>query len=173
MPFYTFYEKTCFLFKYLECNSILVEGYTEELLLNNYLYENNYNWTVVNVAGIMFEPYIELSIFLNKKVIVVSDNDKSLSDTLQPSERFNNLKQLCDNYKIKLLEVDNTLETDLYNNGYLENYKDLLKRHKQHNVIYIAKKNRKTEIAEKLIEDKVDISEWNIIKEIKDEFGGN
>ena len=22
MPFYTFYEKTCFLFKYLECNSI-------------------------------------------------------------------------------------------------------------------------------------------------------
>lgn len=154
-------------------NIILVEGYTEELLLNNYLYENNYNWTVVNVAGIMFEPYIELSIFLNKKVIVVSDNDKSLSDTLQPSERFNNLKQLCDNYKIKLLEVDNTLETDLYNNGYLENYKDLLKRHKQHNVIYIAKKNRKTEIAEKLIEDKVDISEWHIIKEIKDEFGGN
>lgn len=154
-------------------NIILVEGYTEELLLNNYLYENNYNWTVVNVAGIMFEPYIELSIFLNKKVIVVSDNDKSLSDTLQPSERFNNLKQLCDNYKIKLLEVDNTLETDLYNNGYLENYKDLLKQHKQHNVIYIAKKNRKTEIAEKLIEDEVDISEWHIIKEIKDEFGGN
>ena len=29
------------------------------------------------------------------------------------------------------------------------------------------------EIEEKLIEDKVDISEWNIIKEIKDEFGGN
>ena len=154
-------------------NIILVEGYTEELLLNNYLYENNYNWTVVNVAGIMFEPYIELSIFLNKKVIVVTDNDKSLSDTLQPSERFNNLKQLCDNYKIKLLEVDNTLETDLYNNGYLENYKDLLKQHKQHNAIYIAKKNRKTEIAEKMIEDEVNISEWHIIKEIKDEFGGN
>ena len=45
--------------------------------------------------------------------------------------------------------------------------------YKQHNVIYIAKKNRKTEIAEKLIEDEVDISEWHIIKEIKDEFGGN
>ena len=154
-------------------NIILVEGYTEELLLNNYLYENNYNWTVVNVAGIMFEPYIELAVFLNKKVIVVSDNDKSLSETLQSSERFNNLKQLCGENKIKLLEVDNTLETDLYNNGYLENYKDFLKQHKQHNEIYIAKKNRKTEIAEKLIEDKVNISEWHIIKEIKDEFGGN
>lgn len=154
-------------------NIILVEGYTEELLLNNYLYENNYNWTVVNVAGIMFEPYIELAVFLNKKVVVVSDNDKSLSETLQSSERFNNLKQLCSENKIKLLEVDNTLETDLYNNGYLESYKDLLKQHKQHNEIYIAKKNRKTEIAEKLIEDKVSISDWHVIKEIKDEFGGN
>ena len=154
-------------------NIILVEGYTEELLLNNFLYEKNYNWTVVNVAGIMFEPYIELAIFLNKKIIVVSDNDKSLSDELQPSERFNNLKKLCDKYKIKLLEVDNTLETDLYNNGYLESYKHLLKQHQQHDDIYIAKKNRKTEIAEKLIEDNVSISNWHIIKEIEDEFGGN
>lgn len=154
-------------------NIILVEGYTEELLLNNYLYKNNLNWTVVNVAGIMFEPYIELSDFLKKKVIVVSDNDKSLSDKLESSERFNNLKTLCNSYNIKLLEVDNTLETDLYNNNYLNNFTDLLRQHKEHNEIYIAKKNRKTEIAEKLIESKIDLSEWHIIKDIKDEFKGS
>mgnify|MGYP002626449398 CR=1 FL=1 len=101
-------------------NIILVEGYTEELLLNNYLYKNNFNWTIVNVAGIMFEPYIELSTYLDKKVIVISDNDKSLSENLESSERFNNLKSLCDEKNIKLLEVDNTLETDLYNNEYLK-----------------------------------------------------
>ena len=33
--------------------------------------------------------------------------------------------------------------------------------------------NRKTEIAEKLIEDKVDLSEWHIIKDIINEFKGN
>ena len=154
-------------------NIILVEGYTEKLLLNNFLYEKNYNWTVVNVAGIMFEPYIELAIFLGKKVIVVSDNDISLSDELQSSERFNNLKKICNEYKIKLLEVYNTLESDLYKNGYLDSYKHLLKPHQKHNSIYIAKKNRKTEIAEKIIEDNINISDWHIIKEIENEFGGN
>lgn len=154
-------------------NIVLVEGYTEELLLNNYLYNNNYNWTVINVAGIMFEPYIELSHFLNKKAIVVSDNDKSLSDKLENSQRFNNLKILCSKYNYKLLEVDNTLETDLYNNGYLNNFMDLLKKHKDHSEIYIAKKNRKTEIAEKLIENEIDISQWHIIRDITNEFSGN
>lgn len=154
-------------------NIILVEGYTEELLLNNYLYNNNFNWTVINVAGIMFEPYIELSGFLSKKAIVVSDNDKSLSGKLESSQRFNNLKIQCNKYNFKLLEVDNTLETDLYDNGYLNNYMDLLKKHKDHPEIYIAKKNRKTEIAERLIENQVDISEWHIIKDIINELSSN
>ena len=154
-------------------NVILVEGYTEELLLNNYLHTKNYNWTVINVAGIMFAPYIELSVLLNKRVIVISDNDKSLSDDLKNSERFNNLSNLCLENNIKLLEVDNTLETDLYNNGFLNNFDELLKPHEKHSEIKIAKKNRKTEIAEKLIEDKVDLSEWHIIKDIINEFKGN
>lgn len=157
----------------LSNNVILVEGYTEELLLNNYLYNNNYNWTVINVAGIMFTPYIELSVLLNKKVIVISDNDKSLSDELKKSERFNNLNNLCIKNNIKLLEVDNTLETDLYNNGFLNNCDELLKSHEKHAEIKVAKKNKKTEIAEKLIEDKVDLSEWHIIKDIINEFKGS
>lgn len=71
------------------------------------------------------------------------------------------------------MEVDNTLETDLYNNGFLNNYEELLKSHEKHSEIKIAKKNRKTEIAEKLIEDKVDLSEWHIIKDVINEFKGN
>lgn len=157
----------------LATNVILVEGYTEELLLKNYLHAKNYNWTIINVAGIMFEPYIELSVLLNKKTIVISDNDKSLSNKLERSERFNNLNNLCVEKKIKLLEVDNTLETDLYNNGFLKNCGELLKSHEKHSEIKIAKNNMKIKIAEKLIEDNVDLSEWHIIKDIINEFESN
>ena len=129
-------------------NVVLVEGYTEELLLNNYLYKNNRNWTIVNVAGIMFEPYIELAKLLGKKIIVVSDNDKSLSENLETSPRFNN-------------------------NHYLDEYTDLLEQHQQHPTIYVAKKNNKTEIAEMLIQDNVELSEWHVIKDIDNEFGSN
>lgn len=154
-------------------NIILVEGYTEELLLSNYLRKKNPNWTIVNVAGVMFEPYIELAYFLDKKVIVVSDNDKSLSDELEVSERFSRLMTLCNKYDIKLLEVDNTLETDLYDNGYLNGLEDLLEQHAKHSEVYIAKKNRKTEIAEKLIENGIDLAEWHIIKDIENELEGD
>lgn len=154
-------------------NIILVEGYTEELLLNNYLYKNNKNWTIVNVSGVMFEPYIELSKLLSKRLIVVSDNDKALSEKLEPSARFNNLKELCDKNEIRILEVDNTLETDLYQNGYLTKCADLLQQHNDHSTIYIAKKNKKTEIIEKLIEEDINFADWHIIKDIENEFGSN
>ena len=157
----------------LSDNVILVEGYTEELLLNNYLYKNNRNWTIVNVSGVMFEPYIELASFLDKKIIVVSDNDKALSDNLESSPRFNHLKELCGSKRIKLLEIENTLETDLYNNGYLDEYTSLLCPHKKHSTIFIAKEHKKTEIVEKLIENNVNLSDWHIMKDIEDEFKGN
>lgn len=154
-------------------NIILVEGYSEELLLKYYLTGENENWTIVNVAGIMFEPYIELANLLDKKIVVISDNDKSLSDDLKNSTRFENLKRKCDSLGIKLIEVDNTLETDLYNSGYLDGVSDLLTIHKTHNTIMVAKSNRKTEIALKLIEGKKDLSNWHVIEELKDEFRGN
>ena len=151
-------------------NVILVEGYTEELILKNYLSKNNYNWTVINVAGVMFEPYIMLCSILKKRVIVVSDNDRSTNDGLNPSNRFINLRNLCSEKNIKLLEMDNTLETDLYNNGFLESYNSLLESHKKYREIKVAKPNKKTEIATKLIENDIDLSTWHIIKEIVNEF---
>ena len=53
------------------------------------------NWTVINVAGIMFEPYIESSVLLNKKRVVVSANDESLSDKKEKSGRYNTISAMC------------------------------------------------------------------------------
>ena len=154
-------------------NVILVEGYTEEFLLKNYLNKYNYNWTIVNVAGVMIEPYIKLAVLLEKRTIVISDNDIALSQTKESSNRFKKLKNLCTENKVKLIEIDNTLETDLYNNGFLSNYMELLKNHEKHKEIYVAKEKKKTEIAEKLIEDKVNLEKWHVIEEIKNEFSSN
>lgn len=162
-------------------NIILVEGYTEEMLLKFYLESNNnQNWTIVNVAGVMFEPYIELCNLLNKKVLVISDTDIILnyksdgndSGELVPSDRFQNLKRYCENNNVKLLEVYNTLESDLYKNGYLSSVKDLLINTNIEN-IYIAKNGKKTLIVDRLIDDEVDLSNWHIIKDIRNEFNSN
>lgn len=154
-------------------NVILVEGYTEEFLLKMYLNKNNYNWTVVNVDGVMFEPYIRLSVFLKKKTIVISDTDIALSDNKEMSSRFNNLKEICNENNVKIIEMDNTLETDLYNNGYLINCTDLLRTSEKHKDIFVAKEKMKTKIVERLLINNVDLDEWHVIKEIKDEFSGN
>lgn len=154
----------------LSDNVILVEGYTEELLLNNYLYKNNKNWTIINVGGIMFEPYIELAKLLNKNVIIISDNDISLSEKKEKSPRFTNLQKLCHANGYKIIEVENTLETDLFNNGYLSDHIDLLRRHPFHKDIYIARPNKKTEIAQILIEENIELSKWHVIEDIENEF---
>ena len=148
-------------------NVILVEGYTEELLLLHYLHKTNDNITIVNVAGIMFEPYIELAKLLNKHVVVISDNDISTNPTGERSSRFNNLLNLCNKNGIKLLEMYNTLETDLYKAGFLLDCKD--KMEKKQNYM-VAKPHKKVEIIEFLIDKDIDLSDWHIIKEIKDEF---
>ena len=152
---------------------ILVEGYTEELLLKNYLYSNNYNWSIINVAGVMFEPYIELALYLNKKLVVISDNDKANSSNLEYSPRFNKLQSLCLSKSVTLLEIDNTLETDLFENGFLNECMDLLESHKNHEQIKIAKPKCKIKIAMKLIENKVNLDKWHVIEGIKNEFEGN
>ncbi|MDO5556890.1 MAG: AAA family ATPase [Clostridia bacterium] len=154
-------------------NIILVEGYTEEILLKYYLKDNNYNWTVVNVAGVMFEPYIELATLLGKKTIVISDNDKALSEGLEKSSRFKKLINICNKKSIKIIEVENTLETDLFNNKFLTNCENLLKKHDKHPEIFIAREKRKMDIVQKIIEENVDLSKWHVIKEIDDEFKSN
>ncbi len=150
-------------------NVILVEGYTEEILLKNYLRNNNNNWTVVNVDGVMFKPYIVLSTYLNKRVIVISDNDKSKNNGNR-SDRFSRLSEFCNEKNIKVIEVENTLESDLYINGYMSSVNSLLKEDSDY---MVAMDKKKTEIAQHLIEENIDLSEWHVIRELEDEFNGN
>lgn len=154
-------------------NLVLVEGFTEELLLNNYLMNKNKNWTIVNVGGVMFEPYIQLASLLGKKFVVISDNDISLSTSLEKSSRFINLESLCNSKQVKLIEVYNTLETDLYNNGFLNGFEDLITEHPNHQEILVAKSGKKTEIALKIIENNILLDDWHVIKEIDNEFQCN
>lgn len=154
-------------------NIVLIEGVTEELLLKNYIKKYNKNWTIINVAGIMFEPYIELGKLLDKKIVVISDNDIALSDSKsEASSRFLKLKEYCEDKNIKILNTFNTLESDLFKNGFLNGYVFLLTKIDKTN-IYIAKNGKKTLIAEQLINDDVDLSNWHIIKELNNEFGSN
>ncbi len=152
---------------------ILVEGYTEELLLRHYLAGSNNNWTIINVAGVMFDPYIELASLLNKRAIVISDTDIVLDETLIPSTRFENLKAKCEKAGMKIVAMWNTLESDLFRGGFLECCPDFVEPHKDHAEVYVAKQNRKIAIARTLIENSIDLSEWHVIKEIKDEFQGD
>lgn len=156
---------------------VLVEGYTEEVLLKNYLKKNNGNWTIVNVAGVMFEPYIKLAKKLNKKTIVISDSDCSTNHDLnKDSTRFTNLSDLCEKEDIKLIKVYNTLETDLFANGFLTGIKDInkyLTKHSKHKNIMIAKPKMKMELTENIILANIDLSTWHVIKGIINEFKSN
>ena len=65
------------------------------------------------------------------------------------------------------------MESDLYENGYLEECVDLLKEHKKFQNIYIAKDKKKIEITNRLLEKNIDLSGWHVIKEIENEFKSN
>lgn len=153
-------------------NVILVEGYTEEMLLKNYLHsKSNNNWTVINAVGVMFKPYIDLARLLNKHLIVISDTD--IMNSSEPSDRFKKLKEYCDANDTRIIEMENTLESDLELSGFIDKENKLLRK-LEGNDYYVAKSSRyKTRIAQEIIDDGVDLSSWHVIKEIEDEFGNN
>lgn len=152
-------------------NIVLVEGYSEEILLRKYVNDNKLNWTIVNVAGIMFEPYVILAQSLNKRCAVVSDNDRAQNNNGEdPTSRFNNLRRLCEQRRVTIVEVDNTLETDLYNNGKLSEYTDYLKSHANHADIMVMKDNKSKASFALEVVGNIDLSDWHVIREITDAF---
>lgn len=153
-------------------NIVLVEGYTEELIISSYAIAHEENWTVVNVSGVMFEPYIELGSLLGKRVIVISDDDRIKSQDGISTARFKRLETLCKSKSIKLVDVENTLESDLCKNGYLECVQGYLERVEE-SEYYVAKDRRKTLIAEQLISNGINLSNWHVIQDIKNEFRNN
>ena len=156
---------------------IIVEGFSEELVLRNYIENNNMNVTVVNAQGVMFEPYLVLAKALGKHVIAISDNDRSQSeDGKKNTTRFSNLKVLCDKLTVPLLEMDNTFETDIHNEfgeTLDSTLKEMLRPHNKHTDIIVSKSNKKTEFATRLVESSIDLSNWHIIRSIVDEFKDN
>ena len=155
-------------------NILLVEGYSEEIIFNDYLRKNNKNWTIINVAGVMFEPYIELGKLLNKNMVVLTDKDFVNDDDI-PSERYKKLEEYCDNSKVKIIGTYNTLETDLYRSGFIDDKNLTLKTFKtgESKKYFVAKNKQKTEIASKLIMDDINLDSWEIIKEIKEVLDGS
>jgi hypothetical protein len=152
-------------------NIVLVEGYSEEILLRKYVSDKKLNWTIVNVAGIMFEPYVILARALDKKCVVASDNDRAQSDNgKEPTSRFKNLRKLCEQHEAAIIEVDNTLETDLYDNGKLSEYTNYLKPHTNHTGIMVMKDSKSKASFALEVVGKVDLSDWHVIKEITNAF---
>lgn len=152
-------------------NIVLVEGYSEEILLRKYVSDKKLNWTIVNVAGIMFEPYVRLAHTLGKKCVVVSDNDRSQSsDGNEPTSRFKNLQTICDKSGITLVVVDNTLETDLYNNGKLSEYTNYLKPHANHADIMVMKDNESKASFALEVVGNIDLSDWHVVEDIANAF---
>ena len=152
-------------------NRVLVEGYSEEILLRKYVNDNKLNWTIVNVAGIMFEPYVILAQSLDKRCVVVSDNDRAQSDNGEDStSRFKSLRELCEQRGAVIVEVDNTLETDLYNNGKLSEYTDCLKPHANHADIMVMKDNKSKASFALEVVGNIDLSDWHVAEDIANAF---
>ena len=81
-----------------------------------------------------------------KKIVVISDDDRSETENDKPTARFNNLQSLCEKNKIPIIATNNTIETDLYESGLLTGMDGFLTTKKKFNTEYrIAKDKKKTE----------------------------
>ena len=106
----------------------------------------------------------------------ISDSDGSFDEQSanfpgnEPTSRFKNLQTICDKSGITLVGVDNTLETDLYNNSKLSEYVGHLKPHKKHTDIMVMKDNKSKASFALEVVSKVDLSDWHVIREITDAF---
>lgn len=156
-------------------NLIIVEGYSEKLLLMDYARRKGFNWTILNAEGVMFEPYLELAKARGVKVIAISDNDCSTTDDGKPTPRFRKLKRYCEDMGIKLIEVENTLESDLYKNGFIN--EAIVSGYlcaKAETGYMVSKEHRsKVDLAVKLLDSSISLDDWHVIREIEDEFSDN
>ena len=89
---------------------ILVEGPADEMILQR-AYRDKYNSQpidngvdIVSIGGVSFERYCELAKIINKKIVVVTDNDGDVDGVNEKYSKFANLVTLC-------VEKDNDLNT--------------------------------------------------------------
>lgn len=133
---------------------ILVEGDAEYILLEEFYHKtSNYypyeeNVTIISCGGITFKRYLEVGKLLDKKVLVITDNDSNYEDNI--NEKYKNFKNA--NTLIKAPENNDnyTFEVELYNNNkdfFEENFKSSTMKN---GILEFMKKN-KTESAMRLL----------------------
>ena len=96
---------------------ILVEGPADELVVQR-AYLDNYKKSpiedgvdVMSVGGVAFKRYCELAQLINKKIIVVTDNDGNYLETVEKYRAFDEIITLC----IEINDDLNTLEPSVLN----------------------------------------------------------
>lgn len=96
---------------------ILVEGPADELIIQR-AYKDNYGKfpiedgiDVMSVGGVAFKRYCELAHLINKKIVVVTDNDGNPSRVREEYAEFSDIVNLC----IEDDENLNTLEPSVLN----------------------------------------------------------
>ena len=96
---------------------ILVEGPADELVVQR-AYLDNYKKLpiedgvdVMSVGGVAFKRYCELAQLINKKIIVVTDNDGNYLETVEKYRAFDEIITLC----IEINDDLNTLEPSVLN----------------------------------------------------------
>ena len=89
---------------------ILVEGPADEMILQR-AYRDKYNSQpidngvdIISIGGISFERYCELAQVINKRIVIVTDNDGDVDSVNRKYSKFSDLVTLC-------VENDNNLKT--------------------------------------------------------------
>lgn len=114
----------------LSKKSILVEGAAEYILMNKFfeleekILSYNKDIHICSVGGLSFKNYLEIAIYLNNKVAVITDNDKNIENNIiKKYNQFDSNKNISVFYDKD--EEKYTFEVSLYkeNKSWLENNK--------------------------------------------------
>lgn len=138
----------------LSKKSILVEGDAEYILLNDFytaLYSNDMylnNTAMISCGGKTFKRYIELAQILNKKIAIITDNDKNYEKNITNNYRdvlSENIKVFSDD------DIDKyTFEVSLYKNN-CDFFEERMSKTSMSNGVLSYMLNNKAEAAFRLL----------------------
>lgn len=169
-----------FLNLLLSKKAILVEGATEYLLLPRF-YEQIYNRTIeadkitiISCGGIAYKHYLSVIKETNKKVAVITDNDKK-QNNLDESNKYNSENQKTHIFMSEDLEDEWTWEAAIYHRNIslmeelieVKNGADYLFHNQDYGQILGKMLNNKVDTAYKMLNTEI---EYNIPDYVKEAF---
>lgn len=160
----------------LSSKAILVEGDAEYILLNEFYKviqgkePHSDGIAIISCGGKTFKRYIEIADLLNKKVAIITDNDKDYANNI--NKNYGNLQKNISVFA-DLEDENYTFEVCLYNKnkGFLELY---LKNTNMSNGVQAFMLNNKAEAAFRILQlfmndnEETDINKFTIPKYIED-----